>query len=94
MHTNEYENTDCQNEFTEREELRAMLASEGEGIGAATELPEISVEIAPLKRHVWNASGFCVYCHNTHRTDFRQNDLCDGQTNFARRVLANSFGLE
>lgn len=22
------------------------------------------------------ADGFCKYCHNTHRTDFRQNDVC------------------
>ena len=26
--------------------------------------------------HEWDARGFCKWCHNTHRTDFRPNDIC------------------
>ncbi len=27
--------------------------------------------------HDWANDGFCLYCHNTHRTDFRSNNLCE-----------------
>ena len=32
--------------------------------------------LAKDKNHVFGRDGFCLNCHNMHRTDFRPNDLC------------------
>lgn len=26
--------------------------------------------------HEWDSQGFCVFCNDMHRTDWRPNDLC------------------
>lgn len=42
----------------------------------ATELRERAARIEKTIHHVYNAQGFCIYCHNTHRTDFKPNEVC------------------
>ena len=28
------------------------------------------------RKHIWGADGFCVYCHNVHRTDADARSTC------------------
>jgi hypothetical protein len=32
--------------------------------------------LAKNLNHIWGPDGFCTLCHNVHRTDLRQNNLC------------------
>jgi len=35
-------------------------------------------------KHVWDAQGFCIYCHNVHRTDDNARSTCSDGFSCAR----------
>ena len=37
---------------------------------------DLLMERMNTRSHQWTEQGFCKLCHNVHRTDFRQNDIC------------------
>jgi hypothetical protein len=40
------------------------------------------------KNHEWMADGFCKWCHNTHRTDWRPSDVCETLTRLENRPVS------
>lgn len=53
-------------------ELANYLNSETEKLKSS----QRAAMLAKDKNHPWGKDGFCTLCHNVHRTDFRENDLC------------------
>lgn len=62
--------------------------SENEKAAAAPEAPRA------LRGHKWASDGFCVYCHNVHRTDFSARSICrfTKQPDAGNRVKPDATG--
>ncbi len=56
-----------------------------------TKQKELEVETKGELEHVWGQDGFCLYCHNVHRTDSNAKSTASGGYRCWGRSHADSW---